>query len=79
MGELFITSISIGPGGSLEFWGNLENETDQTLSEDDLITETVAPVNSTTLYGAIDPDDREIYRAKVTEKIKIENAYTHYR
>ena len=53
---------------------------EKVLAESDIIVEPVSStINSTTLYGALDPNDRKIYRVKVIEKIKKENVYSHYR
>ena len=82
MSVLFVTTISIGPGGALELWGNLTRDTFQELSECDVnVDVTVDTVNSTTIYGALDPVDNVLYRVKVLEKVKPTHAtcYTHYR
>ena len=82
MSVLFVTTISIGPGGALELWGNLTRDTFQELHECDVnVDVTVDTVNSTTIYGALDPVDNVLYRVKVLEKVKPTQAtcYTHYR
>ena len=97
MSVLFVTTISVGPGGSLELWGNLTRDTfqevfvlfsifdlnyNQQLHECDVnVDVTVDTVNSTTVYGALDPVDNVLYRVKVLEKVKPTHAacYTHYR